>query len=160
MPIPPQFAEFWDTFAREAGGVPATRFYEAFAFGDSAALANELAELVLSGTKQATAGSLWAFEAEGKALPAPGALSIVTNWAQKPLCVIETKSVEVLPFREVSAQFAATEGEGDGSLSFWREAHRQYFTRECARLGREFTEDMPVVCEVFAVVYRAAESAA
>ncbi len=93
-------------------------------------------------------------------MAAPGALSIVTNWAQKPLCVIETKSVEVLPFREVSAQFAATEGEGDGSLSFWREAHRQYFTRECARLGREFTEDMPVVCEVFAVVYRAAESAA
>ena len=58
MPIPPQFAEFWDTFAREAGGVPATRFYEAFAFGDSAALAKELAELVLNGTKQATAGSL------------------------------------------------------------------------------------------------------
>ena len=160
MPIPPQFTEFWGAFARKHGGIASERFYEAFAFGDSEALANDLAALVLRGTKRATAGSLWAFEAEGKAPPHPGALSIVTDWSENPLCVIETQSVEVLPFREVSAQFAAIEGEGDGSLAFWREAHRQYFTRECARLGCVFAEDMPVVCEVFKVVHRGGESAA
>lgn len=82
------------------------------------------------------------------------------DWAGTPLCVIETEAVDVVPFGEVSATFAAIEGEGDGSLSFWREAHRQYFTRECIRIGRLFSEDMPVACERFRVVYRPCGDAA
>ncbi|HEY6510735.1 MAG TPA: ASCH domain-containing protein, partial [Burkholderiaceae bacterium] len=54
----------------------------------------------------------------------------------------------------VTAEFAATEGEGDGSLAFWRQAHAEYFARECAGIGRTPNGDMPVVCERFAVVYR------
>jgi uncharacterized protein YhfF len=61
--------------------------------------------------------------------------------------------VDVLPFAEVSAEFAAVEGEGDGSLSFWRQVHRDYFTRECQRYGRTFDEQMLVACERFEVVY-------
>ena len=153
MPIPPHLTPFWSNFAEVSNGVDEARFYEAFAFGDSEELANELAALVLRGTKRATAGAVWACEAEGKRLPQPGDLSIVTDGAGRPLCVIETLSVDVVPFRDVTAAFAATEGEGDGSLSFWREAHRQYFTRECASAGKAFTEDMLVACECFTVVY-------
>ena len=160
MSIPTHLSDFWNTFAKSIGGVDAARFYEAFFFGDSEQLANELAELVLRGTKRATAGSVWSFEAEGKRLPVPGDLSIVTRWSGKPLCIIETQAVDVVPFSEVSSEFAATEGEGDGSLSFWQEAHRQYFTRECAGAGRQFTESMLVACEQFKVVYRPSASAA
>lgn len=153
-PIPAHLADFWNAFAGSIGGVDAARFYDVCVFGDSEALADELAELVLRGTKRATAGSVRSYEDEGKRIPMPGDLSIVTNWAGSPLCIIETESVEVVPFGEVSAEFAATEGEGDGSLSFWREAHRQYFTRECARAGRQFSEDMLVACERFKVAYQ------
>lgn len=152
-PIPAHLHEFWNIFAKSVGGVDAARFYEACIFGDSEALANALAELVLQGTKRATAGSVWSSEAEGKRLPMRGDLSIVTTWSGEPLCVIETEAVEVVPFREVSAEFAATEGEGDGSLAFWRAAHREYYSRECARAGREFDESMLVACERFKVVY-------
>jgi uncharacterized protein YhfF len=155
MLIPPHLSDFWNAFTTSVGGVDMARFYEAFFFGDSEDLANELAELVLRGSKRATAGSVWSFEAAGKRLPVPGDLSIVTSWAGEPLCVIETQAVDVLPFNQVSAEFAAIEGEGDGSLSFWQDAHRQYFTRECARTGQQFTESMLVACEKFAVVYRA-----
>jgi len=117
-------------------------------------LANELAALVLQGTKRATTGSVWSFEAEGKRIPKPGDLSVVTNWSGKPLCVIETLTVEIVPFSEVTAEFAAIEGEGDGSLSFWQQGHRRYFSHECTRAGREFTESMLVVCECFKVVYQ------
>ncbi|NCT82692.1 MAG: ASCH domain-containing protein [Comamonadaceae bacterium] len=151
--IPAHLVDFWNAFADSIGGVDAARFYEVCVFGDSEDLANELAELVLRGTKRATAGSVWSYEGEGKRIPMPGDLSIVTNWAGNPLCIIETESVEVVPFSEVSSEFAATEGEGDGSLSFWREAHRQYFTRECARAGRQFDENMLVACERFKVAY-------
>jgi uncharacterized protein YhfF len=153
MAVPAHLQPFWNAFATACGGANEDRFYEAFFFGDSEALANELAELVLRGIKRATAGAVWSFELESKPLPEPGAISIVTNWHGEPLCVIETQSVEVMPFKRVSAEFAATEGEGDGSLSFWREAHMGYFKREARRSGREFTEDMLVACERFKLVY-------
>jgi uncharacterized protein YhfF len=154
MPIPVSVTELWTEYAATVGGLDESRFYEAFAFGDSDELAAELAELVLCGTKKATAGSLWTFESMGKPLPSPGDLSVVTTWSGEPLCIIETLSIDVVPFRSVSAEFAAEEGEGDGSLEFWRQAHREYFTRECARLNRAFSDDMPVSCERFRVVYQ------
>lgn len=159
MFIPAHLSAFWSEFARFTGGADEERFYEAFFFGDSEQLANELAALVLQGNKRATAGALWTYEAEGKRLPQPGDLSIVTDWSGRPLCVIQTESVEILPFREVTAEFAAAEGEGDGSLGFWQTAHRAFFSRECAAAGKEFTESMQVVCERFVVRYRPSTSA-
>jgi uncharacterized protein YhfF len=153
MSVPSAVAAFWSEFSRRVGGVDDTLFYEAFHFGDSEALAQELAELVLAGTKRATAGAVWAFEAAGKRLPRPGDLSVVTTWSGRPLCVIRTTRVELMPFDRVTAEFAAVEGEGDGSLDFWRRAHTAYFGRECARVGRVFSVHMPVCCERFELVY-------
>ncbi len=155
MAVPEHLAGFWRDFAAAAGPVDEARFYEAFCFGDSDALADELAALVLSGRKTATAASVWSFEARGASLPRPGELSIVMSSAQQPLCVIETLRIEVMPFHAVDAAFAAAEGEGDGSLAFWRDAHASYFSRECAAAGRQFSPAMPVACEQFRVLYRA-----
>jgi uncharacterized protein YhfF len=154
MPIPANLQPFWGAFASASGEPDDSRFLEAFVFGDSESLANELAELVLHGFKRATAASLWVLQAEGKRPPKSGDLSIVTNWGGQPLCIIETEAVEIVPFGEVTAEFAAAEGEGDSSLSFWRTAHTEFFTRECGRLGRAFDQTMPVVCERFRVVYQ------
>ena len=57
MSIPSAVAAFWGEFSRQTDGVDDASFYEAFHFGDSEALAQELADLVLSGTKRATAGA-------------------------------------------------------------------------------------------------------
>jgi uncharacterized protein YhfF len=158
--LAPRVRTFWAAFASAAGSDVSARLYESFHFGDSESLADELAALVVAGTKRGTAGLLWSHEAEGKPMPRPGELSIVERWSGEPVCIIETVSVAVLPFDEVGAEFAATEGEGDGSLDDWRAGHRAYFGRECARLGKTPTDRMPVVCESFEVVYRgrAAES--
>lgn len=152
--LPSHLAGFWQAYVSSAPGVDDSRFYEAFHFADSEALADSLSELVLSGTKRATASAFWTFEALGKRAPVPGDLSIVTNWAGVPQCVIETVAVDLVPFNEVTAEFAATEGEGDGSFRYWREAHEQFFLRECAEHGRLFTEDMLLACERFDVVFR------
>src|SRR4030095_15291684 len=97
--------------------------------------ANELADLVLRGTKRATAGLVWVFEARRMPIPKPGDLSVVTWWNGQPVCVIETTRVEIRPYDEVDADFAATEGEGDGSLAYWREGHWRGFSREWQRSG-------------------------
>jgi len=153
MEIPAAIRPFWAQYAAAAGEGVSARFYEAFHFDDNEPSANQLAALVLAGTKRATAGLAWSFESSGKPLPKRGDLSVVTDWQGKPLCVIETTRVEFVPFEEVSAEFAATEGEGDKSLHYWREAHWAYLGRECARIGRAPDQRMPVVCERFEVVY-------
>ncbi len=155
MPVPANAESLWSAYARSVGGVDEARLYEAFQFGDSAALADELGHLVLSGTKRATTASVWSFEASGKRPPRPGDLSVVLDGQGAPLCIIETTQVDVMPFDEVSAEFAAVEGEGDGSLAFWREAHAAYFTRECERAGRTFSGGMAVARERFHVVWPA-----
>lgn len=156
VPVSSHIAAFWDAFCAAEGKDGGARFYEAFHFDDNESSANELAELVLTGVKRATASLLWSFESAGRSPPSPGALSVVTCWGgDTPVCVIETTSVEVVPFDQVGTAFAATEGEGDGSLAYWQSVHRDYFGRECERLGREPIPDMPVVCERFRVVYRA-----
>lgn len=130
------------------------RFLEAFAFGDSERMADELAALVLQGVKRATAGLLWSHEHEKKPLPQPGDLSIVTNGAKEPLCVIETLAVDIVPFNAVSEDFARTEGEDDGTLESWTRIHTTFFNSECARIGRVPDSTMPVVCERFRVIYQ------
>src|SRR6266545_5035309 len=138
MTIPPSIQAFWSAFTASIGHDPSDRFYEAFHFDDNAPSADELAALVLSGKKRATAALVWVHEAEGKPMPQPGALSVVTLFSGEPVCVIETSSFQIVPFCEVDADFAATEGEGDGSLAYWQRVHTDFFGRECQRLGREF----------------------
>jgi uncharacterized protein YhfF len=152
--IPARHLTFWSEFARTCDSDPTPRFLEAFHFDDNEADANELAALVLAGRKRATAALLWTHEVTGKPLPKPGDLSIVTDFSRQAVCVIETTRIAIVPFDEVTAEFAAIEGEGDGSLAFWRRAHEQYFSRECSRIGREPSITMPVICEQFEVVYR------
>ena len=116
--------------------------------------ANLCADLVLSGDKRATAGLKWSYEAEGESLPEVGLLSVITNWDGVPQCIIEVTSVEVMPYNKVSADFAFEEGEGDKSLEFWRRVHWKFFSKECEEIGREPTQDMPVVLEQFKIHWK------
>ena len=134
--------------ARRERGLSVEKF-DVFAFGDSPEMADELVALVLSGRKRATAGLLEPYEAEGEALPAAGEFSVVLDGRGVPVALIRTREVTVREFREVDEEFAREEGEGDLSLRYWREGHRQFFSRHYPN----FTEDSPVVCERFELVY-------
>ena len=160
MYIPREYEDFWSAGEELHPELrQRERFLEAFAFGDSERMAAALASLVLQGVKRATASLPWSYEHEKKAQPKAGDLSIVTTWTKEPLCIIETTDVDVVPFDEVSEDFARTEGEDDGTLESWRRNHTEFFAGECARLGRAPHEQMLVVCERFRVVYQPASPA-
>lgn len=133
---------------------------DAFGFGGEPALADELAALVVSGAKRATTSLPVEFTSLNEALPKAGDLSIIVRGDGAPVAIIERTLVTTLPFRDVDQEYAAIEGEGDGSLSYWREAHSEYFRGVCDRLGGTFDEDTPVLCQRFRVVWRASPSAA
>ena len=121
-------------------------------YGDSAASSQELLALIRAGRKRAGTSLLWAVEADGEPLPAVGDIEIVLDHRNRPALVTRIVRVDVLPYGEVTADYAAIEGEGDGSLEYWRRAHGSFFDRECVRIGREPSATMPVVCSVFDVL--------
>ena len=152
MNVPQGIQPFWARFQAAIGRDESSRFCEAFHFDDNEQSANELGRLVVEGTKKATASLLWSYEAANKPLAKNGDLSVVTDWRGPPVCVIETTEVDVVPYDEVGEGFAVIEVEGDGSLRYWREAHWAYFGRECRRIGRQPSLNMPIVCEQFKLV--------
>lgn len=118
-------------------------------YGDSPALSRELLNLIAAGRKRAGTSLLWSHQHDGQALPAVGDLEIAIDHAGRPALLTRITETGVRPFDQVDARYAALEGEGDGSLAWWRRAHERFFAAECARIGRMPSADMPVVCSVF-----------
>lgn len=125
---------------------------QAWSFGDEPELAERLLDAVLAGDKTATSSALWDYDDEGAPLPVAGELSILLDGENHPRALIRTTSVETTTFEEVDEDFAAAEGEDDRTLESWRAGHEAYFRRNLPE-GREFTPDMPVVCERFELLY-------
>ena len=119
---------------------------QAWSFGDSADMANELADLVVKGVKTASCGSLAAYLAEESA-PKTGSHHIILNGQDEPVCVIRMTAMHLVRFCDVTAAFARKEGEGDLSLEYWRAEHRAFFTR-----SGFYADEMELVTEEFEVV--------
>ena len=122
----------------------------AWSFGDSAEMADQLAQLVLDGKKTATCSRYL----QTNILEDSG-LSILLSGEDEPLCVLETFELRVIPYDQVTAEFAAQEGEGDLSLDYWRTEHWTFFSREAKTEGYEVSETMPLLCERFRVLFKA-----
>jgi uncharacterized protein YhfF len=149
-----QVKEMWQAYlATLPPGSEQPQIYITWNFTNEREAANRLGILARDGIKTATASLLWEFEENGEDLPLPGDMSIITDWEGVPLCIIETTTVEVRPFDQVDAGHAYLEGEGDRTLDYWRRVHWGSFTQACGALDREPSENMPVVCERFRVVF-------
>ena len=103
-------------------------------YGDSAELSEELLALIISGRKRAGTGLLWAYQHDGEHIAQAGDIEIVVDHLHAPAMVTRIVSSEIVPYNEVTAEYAAIEGEGDGSLEYWRRAHCNFFSRECKRI--------------------------
>ena len=150
-----QVKEMWEAYLKSIGeDIDYTdKTYEAWHFCNNEKDANELAFLTKNGVKQATAGLVKSYEVENEPIPKIGDLHIITDWNGYAICVIQVVSVEILPFKEVTEVHAKIEGEGDGSLDYWRKGHIKFFKQDAKELDFLFSEEMDVVFMIFKVVY-------
>lgn len=140
---------FWSTARSCIPDLP-ERMPEAWAFGATPEHADDLLALVLAGTKTGTASALWDIEADGESVPEVGELSIILDGRDRPRALIETTAIDIVPFSEVTAEHAHSEGEGDRTLAAWREIHERFW-QEHGQRG--FASEMPVVCERFRLLF-------
>lgn len=122
-------------------------------FGDTPALAYDLLALVLSGQKQATCELKYWFDSRAIPLPKSGDYWIITNGRGEPKSIIQTTRVDLCAVKDVDAQFAWDEGEGDRSLSHWKTEHDAYYQRQAERDGFIYSDNMICVCERFKRVW-------
>ena len=144
--------EYWQQF-RDLYPDVAEQNYQVWHFGNCAEMADELVELVLTGTKTATSSLPWEYEDRPDEAPTVGKYSVVTDIAGEPRCIVRTTEVRIIPYNEVDAEFAFEEGEGDQSLAYWRGVHWDYFNTQCLEAGRVPDETMLVACERFELVF-------
>lgn len=118
----------------------------AWSFGDTSEMADALAERVVKGMKTATCGSLSSFQREDES-SAIGSYCIILDGRDQPVCVIRIISIRIVRFCEVDEAHAQKEGEGDLSLRYWRESHKEFFQREGT-----YDETMELVAEEFELI--------
>ncbi|GAC1334293.1 MAG: ASCH domain-containing protein [Bradyrhizobium sp.] len=143
--------EFWRAY-RTAAGLDHDD-YETVTFGDGPGMATELAELVVAGTKRATAGLVRQFGPAGEPAPIEGGYVVLLDGAGRPRAIWRTTEVRVGPLNSVDERFARDEGEGERTRDWWLSAHRRFFARRAAEHAFQMHDEIETVFERFEVVW-------
>lgn len=148
--------QLWHKFCQERN-IEETTPYEAWSFGDNAAMADELLDLVLQGRKFGTAGAYDEYVAEDALdeIPQIGDYSVILNSNGEAACVVRNYDVYLRPFSEVPSFHAYAEGEDNRSLESWKEIHTKFFTPYLQAIDKPLNENSLIVCEKFLVEYTA-----
>lgn len=144
----------WFSFVAENMEHSHSPMPESFYLGTNKEQADTCAMLIKAGLKTASSGALASYLHYQVPIPAVGNLAIITNWEGEAQCIIQTTEVDVLPFNEVTEDYAVKEGEGDQSLQYWKKVHWDFFSKDLASFGEIAEEDLMVICEQFEVVYQ------
>ncbi|MFC8272894.1 ASCH domain-containing protein [Streptomyces sp. NPDC057271] len=90
-------------------------------------LRDRLVAAVLAGEKTSTTGLLVEYEVEGDELPRVGERWALIDSRERPVAVVETTEVRVLPVGEIDLRFAIEEGEGYTTVAEWRASHERFW---------------------------------
>ena len=126
-------------------------------FGFPGPLRDRLVAAILDGSKTSTTGLVADYEHEGDPLPEVGSRSVVVDSDDRPVAVIETTSLRVVPLAEVDLAHVFDEGEGDADVAEWRANHEKFWHSAEMRAAMDdpaFTVDdtTPTVLERFRLV--------
>ncbi|MBO0421295.1 ASCH domain-containing protein [Enterococcus plantarum] len=130
--------------------------YQAWAFGNSSKMADELLAHVLRKEKTGTSSLHLLYEQgfEGEKLPEVGDYSVLLDGNDQAQAIICTRVVDILPYSQISEVHGYLEGEGDRTLQYWRNVHQPFFEQELQVYGLPFSEDMLIVYELFELVFQ------
>ncbi len=127
---------------------PVVNGLRALELGTPGELRRHLVELVVNGTKRATAGLLAEYEDEQEPLEHVGERLALLDDDARHVATVQVTKVVVSRFADVPDRFAIAEGEGDLDAADFRESHIRFW----AAVGTPVTTDSLVVQVYFALV--------
>jgi uncharacterized protein YhfF len=146
-----EIQSFWNKFIAQNNDLNYLKDYnfEAWSFGNTSDMANDLCHLVLEGKKTATCSLLRAYQGFENEIPKVGVYSVLCDGEEKPKAIIFLTHTWICKYSEVSENHAFEEGEGDRSLEYWKKVHFDFFSQY-----ENFHEDDDLLCERFKVVFK------
>ena len=147
--------DIWNDYTKSNPEFKNDDMPESWYFHNNKEDANRLAKLIINKKKKAGSG-LYAWYKDANAdLPKTGTKHIITNFDGKAKAIIEIKSVDTIPFNQISKAYAEIDmGTTIEPLKKWKKAHWDFFTSTMQDSGEKPTEDMLVVCEIFEVIWQ------
>ncbi|MGB6179059.1 MAG: ASCH domain-containing protein [Carnobacterium sp.] len=143
----------WENFRLQNSTLPDQ--YDVMTFGETKDSANQSAALVLEGLKTAKTTLLVEYQRKEKSIPKEGSYSVILDGNNQAIGVVQLLKVFIVPFDEVSEELAYEEGEGDRTLTGWRELYQTYFQEQCKNEHWHFSTTIELVCIQFELVYAA-----
>lgn len=144
----------WNNFTAANPEFKKDELPDADSFHNNEADAKRLADLIVSGKKQAGSMLYFFFEEANADLPAIGTKSIVTDFDGKARAIIEITKVDTIPFNQIPAAYAALDmGTDIESLKKWKKAHWDFFAPAMEQSGKKPTEEMLIVCTWFETIW-------
>jgi len=110
-------------------------------------MATELADLVITGIKRATASLARDYGEGREPMPNPGDFVLMLDGEGLPRFIWRTTEVTIKPLSQVDDAFAWVEGEDNRTRNWWLAAHRRYFGRQASREGFEFDDNILTMFE-------------
>jgi uncharacterized protein YhfF len=150
LKITKEIQNYWNYFIEKNELPQLLEFkFEAWSFGNTKAMADELGLLVLEGKKTATCSLLRAYQGDEDEIPRVGVYSVLCDGNEKPICVTFLTDTWICKYNEVSKKHAYEEGEGDRTLEHWKKVHHEFFSE-----SGDFKEDEELICERMKVVHK------
>ena len=145
--------EYWNSFLEKTNRDKDEKCAGDLFFEGKNFINAELNSIVLAGQKTAFFTTLATFTIDGEPLPVSGELYILVDNQNKPLCILEMESVNIIPFNEVTWDMAQKEGECS-TFGEWKEKMQEYIEDEGHVLGFDYSEDIKLVFQTFKVIYK------
>ncbi|WP_027127243.1 ASCH domain-containing protein [Gelidibacter mesophilus] len=146
--------EMWSEFTKSNPEFKNEEIPESDFFHNNREDANRLAELTVNGKKKASSGLYSLYKQYSVDLPKVGNKQIVTDFDGNAKAIIVTKSVDTIPFNEISKEYAELDmGTDVDPLKKWKKAHWDFFENFMKESGGKPTEDMLIVCERFETIW-------
>jgi uncharacterized protein YhfF len=117
-------------------------------------ITDELIALYLKGKKYAGSSLVEDFVTAGDPLPKVGNYWIVLGSDQSPKLILKTKKIEINKFGKLPERIAIAEGEGDLSLSYWRQVHTALYSPYLEKWNVKDINEAHVITEFFEVAYK------
>ena len=147
-------SEMWNDFIDSNPEFKNNKVPESDFFHNNEKDANRLAELTLAGKKRASSGLYSLYEQYNADLPSVGTKQIVTDFNGNAKAIIENISVDTIPFKEISEEYAEMDmGTDIEPLKKWRKAHWEFFENFLKESGQQPTEEMLIVCVKFEKIW-------
>jgi uncharacterized protein YhfF len=147
--MPSRIEEFWEACRQALPEATHGRGYRVKRFGNDPAMSRLLLDLIRSGQKTGTFGLEWEFEERPRERPQPGDLIIVTDAGSEPGALIRVTGTEVVAFSAIGAEQLQHEGPALREPDAWRKVHRAFWTPALHAMGREPSDDMPILVQRF-----------